>query len=87
MKYLGISLLIFAIGCTTGIKFNPDWHVGDYEQMRIVPEKGEPILCEDPRFNNYACMHVDKIKELKEILLKARMPKSTKRMIIKKLEL
>jgi hypothetical protein len=83
-------LLVFMMGassCTTGITFNPDWHVGDSHQMAIVPEEGPVVMCEAERFNNFACMHREKVKELKIILQNARIPKKDKEKILKALEI
>ena len=78
--------LMGASSCSRGIVFNPDWHVGDSQLMAVVPEEGEPVMCEAPEFEKYACMHQDKVKELREILLRARLPKDEKLMMLKKLD-
>lgn len=81
-------LFVFVLGassCTTGITFNPDFHVGDPVQMAIVPEEGPIVRCEEERFSQFACMHREKVKELKEILQKARIPKKEKLRLLKTL--
>ncbi len=91
--HLKINLLLFTIlilsvlsACTTGINFNPDWHLGDSQQMAIVPEDGPIIMCESEHFDNYACMHKEKVKELKEILQRARLPQEDKLKLLKALD-
>ncbi len=82
---LALILLTFW-SCTTGVTFNPDFHKADHNLMAIVPEKGEPILCEMPRFSDFACMSDEKIKELRALLLKARLPKEDKIKVINALD-
>lgn len=72
--------LFILIGCT-GIKFNPDIYVGDYQNEGITSEKGITVYANEQRFNEYGCMHKSKWKELREILRRARLPRRTKRLI------
>ena len=73
-----LILTIFASGCG-GIKFNPDFYVGDYLNNAVVNEKGEFIFADTPAFNGMACLTEEKVKELREILIRARMPKEAKK--------
>jgi len=77
---LGLSLclllpLLMGSSCDQGIKFNPDFYIGDSENIQIVPESGPVISCMDEVFDHFACMSEEKIKELRVILATARMPK------------
>jgi len=72
---LFLPLIIGASSCTTGIKFDPDWHVGDYQNVAIVNEQGQFVFADESNFNNYACMSEQKVKELVTILSRARIPK------------
>lgn len=82
--FLRILALPLLVSCQ-GISFNPDWHVGDFEQMAIVPESGPIVFADEENFNNYACMHKLKVQELKEILLRARLPRGQKLKILERL--
>ncbi len=85
-KFLSLSYLLalpLLLSCQ-GIVFNPDWHVGDSALMAIVPESGPIVHADEPYFNEFACMHKSKVSELKEILLKARMPRNDKLMLLRK---
>jgi hypothetical protein len=69
-------MLAFANCVSTGVKFDPNYHVGDSANGQIVPREPFPIIsCYDERFDEYACMHKDKVKELKELLAKAKLPR------------
>ena len=68
-----------ASSCTSqGIKWNPDFHKADATSQSLVPEAGEPVYCYEEKFNEYACLHKDKIMELANILTRARLPKQDK---------
>lgn len=82
-RLLILSLLLL-YGCgSDSIKFDPIFHRGDYINGQIVPREPYPIVsCYEPKFAEYSCMHIDKIKELKEILIRARLPKKYKKKVI-----
>lgn len=80
-------LLLLLAGCYTGITFNPDFHIGDYERGGITGEDGVTIYADDPQFNQWACLHVTKVEELKTILQKAKIPKRKRHLFLKQLEL
>ena len=80
MKFLGaISLTILLISCQHGIEFNPDFYIGDYENVSITNEDGKTVYADEPLFNKYACMHEEKVKELKKILSEATISRKAKR--------
>lgn len=71
-KNLILVLFLLTLIACEEIKFDPVFHAGDSTNGQIVPREPFPIIsCFDPEFDQYACMHVEKIKELKEILIKA----------------
>lgn len=73
MTFLGLNLLT---GCySEEIKWNPNFHINSSHLMGIVAEDGHYVSCSDEAFNEYASLHKDKIKELAEILKRARLPK------------
>jgi len=78
MKYL---MLLTMVSCA-GIKFDADWHVADYKNFGIVNERGEYIYADEEAFNSFACLHESKIRELKEILIRARMSRPMKKKLI-----
>lgn len=49
-------------------KFDPQFHVGDYLNEQIINRTGGTVSIKDPKFNDFACLHVDKVKELNIIL-------------------
>lgn len=59
-------------GCSKGILFDPDFHVADHTIPGIVSENNEVIPANDIRFDDFACMSKEKIKELKQILMKSK---------------
>jgi hypothetical protein len=69
MRYLvNKALFILPILLVSCSDFYPDFHVGDYMGGQIISESGHVVQCSDPEFNKYACMHEDKVAELKAIL-------------------
>ncbi len=76
---LFVGILFFS-GCKSGsrVNFNPDFYVGDSHTSSIISERGDIIKCDDPRFEDFASMHMEKIKELKTLLIRARLPFSEK---------
>ena len=70
--------IFFVSSCQTGIKFNPDFHRATSAEQAIVDERGNRIYCDEAEFDNFAAMHKEKIKELAEILKKAKIPKDEK---------
>jgi len=71
-----VAMVAYASCVMTGIEFDPNFHLGDSANGQIVPREPFPIIsCYDERFDEYACLHQDKIKELREILAKAKLPK------------
>jgi len=81
--FILLFMTMLLSGCG-GIKFNPDIHVGDYENQGIVNERGEIIYCDSPEFNAYGAMHITKWQELREILIRARMSRRKKNYLIHK---
>ncbi len=76
---LKISLLLVLLSgasCERGIVWDPDFYVGDYARGGITNERDETTYCYEEKFNHFACLSEDKVKELREILAKARMPKA-----------
>lgn len=67
--YVLLIILAMLAGCSKGILFDPDFHVGDHNVGGIVNDQGQVILATDVRFDGFACMSSDKIKELKQILM------------------
>jgi uncharacterized protein YcbK (DUF882 family) len=53
-------------------RFDPNVFVGDYLNRQIVDRNNKTISCDDPEFNNFGAMHVDKWKELNRILSRYR---------------
>ncbi len=68
-------MIFFASSCRTGIKFDPDWYVADHVQMDFMNEDGLIIGCDSPEIEQGAWMSKEKMKELAEILRRARIPK------------
>ena len=81
-----IALILITSACQTrGIKWNPDFYMSDYQNVAIVNEKGHVIYADQEEFNGFACLSEGKVKELAEILKKARMPRELKRNLLEKL--
>jgi len=86
MMLLKISILFLLASCQQGIKFHPDFYIGDYQNERIVNENNIEVFSYEESFNDFACMHKTKVKELAEILKRARIPKEVKANSIKYLQ-
>lgn len=69
-------IMIALISCKKGITFDPDFYVGHSEIQAIKSERGDIIFTSDTRFNDFACMHIEKIKELKKILMRQKLRNS-----------
>lgn len=82
---LVILTTFFVTSCQTGVKFNPDFHKATSAEQAIVDERGNRIYSDEEAFDSFACMHKVKIKELAEILKKAKIPKSKKKLLIEEL--
>lgn len=75
MKIIKLLPLLLLVACyNQGIVFMPDFYLHDSETQSMTNEEGKEVLCSDDAFNEYASMHKDKIKELAEILKRARLP-------------
>lgn len=72
-----------ASSCTTGVKWDPNFYKASAVQESITDRNSIEVKCYEPRFDEFACLHKDKIKELAEILANARMPKEEKELILK----
>jgi len=70
-----LLMMLLVTSCQTGISWRPDFFVGDYETETIVNEDGITVYSNEILFNEYGCLHKDQIKELREILRKAKIPK------------
>lgn len=81
-----IASIILLSSCSQGINFDPQWHIGDSKYAQIVPREPLNIVsCSDPEFDHYACMHEDKVKELRELLIRARLPSDQEALLLSKL--
>ena len=81
-----IILIAITTGCQTrGIKWDPTFYIGDYENAAIVDKDGNVVYADEPAFNGYACLSEQKVQELAEILKKARMPRDLKKNLLEKL--
>ena len=69
-----------------GVNFNPDAAMATYEDIGIVHEDGRFISCMAPEFNDYACMNVEKWKELKELLTRIRLDRKTRAIVSEKVK-
>jgi len=81
-----VSLMIFLCGassCTTGISWNPNFYKASSVAQSIKDKNENEVMCYDIKFDQFACLHQDKIKELAEILERARIPKEDKDNILK----
>lgn len=74
-------VLILDFGCSKGQLFDPDFRVADHTLPGIVSENGEVIPANDIRFDNFACMSKEKIKELKQILMRTKSPAYRSRVV------
>lgn len=76
VNVLLILMTFFVSSCySEGIKFDPQFHINSSRLIGIIAEDGHYVSCTDDDFNLYASMHKDKIKELSEILKRARLPR------------
>ena len=76
---LSMMFLGGASSCSSrGIKWNPDLHKADSNSQSLVNERSEQVFCYEEKFDEFACLHKDKIKELADILTRARLPKDDK---------
>lgn len=67
-------MILLGSSCDRGIKWNPDFYIGDHKQEAIVNEENKIIFANEPEFSKVACLTEEKIMELAEILRKARIP-------------
>ena len=81
-KALVILTMCFAISCqTTGVNFNPDFavlRVDESDDAYLIHENGFSVFQYQEEFQLYGCLSEQKIKELRELLLNAQIPKREK---------
>jgi hypothetical protein len=66
-----LSFLLLGSRCKKQeLKWKADFWAGSPVDGGIVNEKNEILNCVDPIFENYGCLHIDKINELRRILKK-----------------
>jgi hypothetical protein len=79
MTFLKYSLLLLLVGCgSKGVRFDPDFYVGDHRVQGIVSERGDVVPAAVPLFDEFACMHKTKIRELKALLIRLKVPKGAR---------
>lgn len=90
LKVLLILTTFFVSSCNTKqINWNPDFYIHDSKSQAIINEKNHIVYCEQVEFDEYASLSKEKIKELAEILRRARLPKQLeerRKLFIHKLE-
>lgn len=76
---LVILTLSLLIGCNDDdwakIDYDPNFYRPDIEQQHLIDRNGVTVNFDQPAMNNFACLTKGKIKELAEILERARLPK------------
>lgn len=74
-----VTLMMFLGGAsscgTRGITWDPNFYKTNSVKEAIIDRNNIHVYCNEPKFDDYACLSKEKIKELKEILIKARIPK------------
>lgn len=81
---LSMTFLGGASSCTSqGIKWNPDFHKASSNTGGLVNERGGVVYCYEETFDDFACLHKDKISELASILSRARLPKEDREAVNK----
>jgi len=69
-------MMFFANSCAWDeIKFDPAFYVPSVEKQALVNELNHEIYFNQTEIELFFCLSPEKMKELKEILIKARMPK------------
>jgi len=83
-KKLSLLIIFFAISSCSGvgIDFDPDFYFPDVENQRLENEKFIKIPFTSNEMNDFACMSSAKLKELKEILNSATIPRKEKNKIL-----
>ena len=82
-----ILTIFFVSSCgTEGINFDPKWYVPSVDAQYIINREGQAVYFSDRDIEQYACLSKDKIKELAEILSRARIPKELKAQLLQKLK-
>ena len=75
-RILLLILTSFLISCATGEGIRLDLYKADSDYLGIVNEQGRVVRCYEPAFNEYACMHKEKVKDLSDYVRKRRMTRS-----------
>lgn len=78
-----MMLLGGASSCTQSIKWDPNFYKASSINESIQDRNENVVMCSEQRFDNFACLHKDKILELAEILERARLPKEDKKQMLK----
>jgi hypothetical protein len=84
LKGLLILTTFFVSSCNTKqINWNPDFYIHDSKSQAIISEKNHIVYCEEVGFDEYASLSKEKIKELAEILRRAKLPRQLEEKRIK----
>jgi len=81
-----LALITIASCGPTGIRFNPEFFISDYENEQLINEQGFTVRCNSPEFNSYVCMHKQKVIELLEILRRQNNLPKEERLKVQELE-
>ena len=58
-----LTISLISLGCP---KWEADFYIGDSMNQQIVNSEGETISCSDPKFDEFGCLHQERIIELKK---------------------
>lgn len=74
-----VPLVLLTACYSQGIKFDPDFYAHDHATKSIISERGEQVFCSSADFDEYASISKEKIKELVDILKRARLPNGSEK--------
>jgi hypothetical protein len=81
LKCLTICFVFSSCAELEKIKYDPKFYAANSKHQHIANRDGHKIKASSSRFDEFACLHKNKIKELVAILKAARIPKKYRKIL------
>lgn len=77
IRPIELLALTILIGSCSGLSFDPDYALPNLEHEVLVHEDASTVSFHSREMLEYACMHKDKVRELAELLVDAKLKKQS----------
>jgi len=69
---------ILSVSRCSRVRFDPDAYRASSSLEAIVNENGLEVMCHEPKFDEFACMHKTKWEELRRLIQGSKLNKKAK---------